>query len=40
VLVQLPVCNEGDLALRVAAAACALDARRRADCSSGRSPTS
>ena len=25
VLVQLPVCNEGDLALRVAAAACALD---------------
>src|ERR1700744_1633988 len=25
VLVQLPVCNEGHLALRVAAAACALD---------------
>src|SRR5471032_730914 len=25
VLVQLPVCNEGALALRVAAAACALD---------------
>lgn len=25
VLVQLPVCNEGDIALRVAAAACALD---------------
>src|SRR5471032_25540 len=25
VLVQLPVCNEGELALRVAAAACALD---------------